>query len=100
MVVGVAKTVRDAGLAVPVTEFLGQRERLLAGGDRLLVLAELEVAPADVVEDQALSAPVAGGAEQVEGQPALVQRVGVVAMDFLYLAEHLKIGRASCRERV
>src|SRR5207248_3042776 len=61
-------------LAEPVRELLLERQRLLAGRERFLVVAEQGVAPADGVEGVRLSGLVADRPVPVEGLPGVVER--------------------------
>jgi hypothetical protein len=68
MVVGVAEAVPGAGLELGVAEFLEQVKGLLAVAERLLVIAEPGVEPADRVHGECLAHLVTGG-------PVLLQRL-------------------------
>jgi hypothetical protein len=63
--VSVTEAVPGTCLAFPLAEFLVQRNGLPGAGLSLLVLPQPGVAPADVVGDGGLPAPVARGPEQV-----------------------------------
>src|SRR5580704_3320690 len=62
-----AEVIQGARLAFQVAQFAVQAQRLAGGAERLGVLAELDLAPADAVEGQRLPGAVAGGFEQRQG---------------------------------
>gem|GEM_PF-6165915 len=72
VVAGVAEAVPGVGLPGTVAELLEQDERLLAACERLLVVTEQGLKPADMVEGVGLPVMVAGGPVQAKGVAGVV----------------------------
>jgi len=61
-----------------ITEVLEQREGLLTGDERLTVVAEHHLGPADIADREGLPHPVTGGAVAAEAVLVVAQRLRVV----------------------
>ena len=77
VVVGEAEAVPGAGLPVPVAGLQLQGQRPLAVGERLVVLAELGVVPAGLVQRAGLAGEVTGRGVERLGLPHVAQRLAV-----------------------
>jgi hypothetical protein len=87
VVVGEPEAVPDIGLQPGVAKGLEQLERLPAGDERMPVITELDIEPADPIQGEGLARPVAGGGEQLQGLPDMAERVGVPALLLKHGAE-------------
>src|SRR6266516_260937 len=80
LMMGVAQTVPDVALLLGVVaKFLLQLESLPAVAERLPVIAELGMEPADPVQGQSLAEPVAGSVEQIQCLLGMAERVCATA---------------------
>ena len=87
VLVGVAHAVPGTGLAPAFAEVLQNGECLLAVGEPLLILAELDVVRSDHVERVGLSGTVARRSEQFQGRTIVGECVAVAALSFQEPAE-------------